>query len=1086
MFTTPLREEFNPFRGSLDLIPQDQAQIITVNSVGGGMFSTISSALTAISDNAANKQYILHCNGVFAENVTLKPFVHLVGVGNGPAAPVIVGKITATGYGANEYTLINRMGQSCIVASDGEVCNNWASPVIVNDFFASFTTDQNYGFTGIKQDCSGLSAVSTVMAGCQVLCTSTYDGSTKNIVALEQTGNGFGAGISSMTVQISAKASSGELIARKISVSGTAEYNSALCNIKVDNVKAASTATTCCTKVTSASTGYRIATNDQVRVQGNIASASAQCMDTGGNSGQFFAVGASVYIDPAITGYCANTALGDTQYVWLNSTSANYPTTGAGIAIVTPYALSQSGFDQWSTVAGNRWTFTASTGTFTLDNRFTGMVKSSPVVVAAGQSLTGATAIPDLAVSYVYADSKGVLKSSTATPNFEDNIYVAQVWRDGSNGLVTKENHPAKNPAATSTVLHDYLGTAFKTVSSSISGIAAAKMSFTGANVVMDHGIESTVAENLTGPTLTFVYVDGAGKMRHYATSATFPAYYNNAGTPTITTVGSNRWVVYRVGVIKDTNRTGAETAQWVAIMDTVQNTSGGAATTRITSNLVTPVPPELIALEFCQAGFIVVRKTSADAVDTTNVAATTALQRAGAQFLSGGTSTAASLITTDTSAFDVILSGADTSVQAALDTIDATAAKKVASSTDNAVVRFDSTSGQLLKNSVVIIADSGNITGCPSVTASTSVVTPLLKAYDANGIKFQENGGTEVGSVSDAGAWVMGASSFTGTHTIYGDTENIRDGSGSIFRFTVYASTATDRPVLHLRRSRGTLASPDQTLSGDSLGSILFYSQNGGTFYSQGGIHCVATADTTTASGGNLIFRDGSLVSKGEVNLSTGAWTLGPSSGNISHTIYTAANGGNADLLNIKTASALTTDGDENGVAVFGSATTAVDAVLGTYKHSGVTRATGYTSLRTNDNVLNYLWVDDSDQLRISTTAGHIGTTNGTVVGTQTSDMRLKSNISPTSYGLSAVLALNPVEFDKEGIHCTGFIAQQAMEVIPEAVFDTKEAVFGENEPSKFGMDYTQLIAPMVKAIQEQQTIIEDLRARLEMLEAK
>jgi hypothetical protein len=73
--------------------------------------------------------------------------------------------------------------------------------------------------------------------------------------------------------------------------------------------------------------------------------------------------------------------------------------------------------------------------------------------------------------------------------------------------------------------------------------------------------------------------------------------------------------------------------------------------------------------------------------------------------------------------------------------------------------------SGQALIAPALGTVASGVITACTgsptltTVTGTTSVITPLLKAYDGNGIKFQENGGTEIGSATDAGAWTFGPS---------------------------------------------------------------------------------------------------------------------------------------------------------------------------------------------------------------------------------------------------------------------------------------------------------------------------------------
>ena len=56
------------------------------------------------------------------------------------------------------------------------------------------------------------------------------------------------------------------------------------------------------------------------------------------------------------------------------------------------------------------------------------------------------------------------------------------------------------------------------------------------------------------------------------------------------------------------------------------------------------------------------------------------------------------------------------------------------ASSTDNAVARFDSTTGKLLQNSVVLIGDTGAVTGVTDLTASGSVT---LSGGTANGVAY-------------------------------------------------------------------------------------------------------------------------------------------------------------------------------------------------------------------------------------------------------------------------------------------------------------------------------------------------------------
>jgi hypothetical protein len=65
------------------------------------------------------------------------------------------------------------------------------------------------------------------------------------------------------------------------------------------------------------------------------------------------------------------------------------------------------------------------------------------------------------------------------------------------------------------------------------------------------------------------------------------------------------------------------------------------------------------------------------------------------------------------------------------------------ASSTDNAIARFDSTTGKLLQDSVVLVGDTGAVTGVTTLSASTSVSTPIVKATSSAGGALQNSSGT-------------------------------------------------------------------------------------------------------------------------------------------------------------------------------------------------------------------------------------------------------------------------------------------------------------------------------------------------------
>jgi hypothetical protein len=162
--------------------------------------------------------------------------------------------------------------------------------------------------------------------------------------------------------------------------------------------------------------------------------------------------------------------------------------------------------------------------------------------------------------------------------------------------------------------------------------------------------------------------------------------------------------------------------------------------------------------------------------------------------------------------------------------------------------------------------------------------------------------------------------------------------------------------------------------------------------------------------------------------------------------------------------------------------------AGIGSYKHSGITNCAGYQFMDAEDSTRNFLWADNSDVLRISTVAAHIGTTSGTVVGAQTSDERIKNVIGPVTYGLEQINAIQPVEYTlkSEPDHKKiGFLAQQVLPLVPESVFDTGEHIEGEPEdaPTKLGMEYVALIPVLVNAVKELSAKCDALQAEVNTL---
>jgi hypothetical protein len=108
---------------------------------------------------------------------------------------------------------------------------------------------------------------------------------------------------------------------------------------------------------------------------------------------------------------------------------------------------------------------------------------------------------------------------------------------------------------------------------------------------------------------------------------------------------------------------------------------------------------------------------------------------------------------------------------------------------------------------------------------------------------------------------------------------------------------------------------------------------------------------------------------------------------------------------------------------------------------------------------------------------------TTGTTYST-TSDRRLKRDIETITDGTDKLMAMNPVthgwKADPEADTVHGFIAQEMMDIVPEAVSGDPE---GEEMMS---MDYGRITPVLVAALQDAHKKIAELEARLNTLEGK
>ena len=160
---------------------------------------------------------------------------------------------------------------------------------------------------------------------------------------------------------------------------------------------------------------------------------------------------------------------------------------------------------------------------------------------------------------------------------------------------------------------------------------------------------------------------------------------------------------------------------------------------------------------------------------------------------------------------------------------------------------------------------------------------------------------------------------------------------------------------------------------------------------------------------------------------------------------------------------------------------------INGNYISSGTLAATGIlgrtgTTGTSSGSIFNFKWVNPNAQLWIDTV--NVGTIS------YSSDYRIKQDIeTQVTPAIERINQLRPVTYTytdnpqllsaADGISREGFIAHELAEIIPSAVEGEKDA---ENQIQSLKLD--ALCSVLVKAIQEQQVVIQALEARITQLE--
>jgi len=350
----------------------------------------------------------------------------------------------------------------------------------------------------------------------------------------------------------------------------------------------------------------------------------------------------------------------------------------------------------------------------------------------------------------------------------------------------------------------------------------------------------------------------------------------------------------------------------------------------------------------------------------------------------------------------------------------------------------------------------SGGSTGLTPNTATSGAVT-------LGGTLAVANGGTNVSSLTSSGILYASSSSQVATNsnlTFNGSTafsiQNIRISKGANNQET---SMAIGFKSLD---STGTGAEQNMAIGYESGLSITTASYNNAYGYQ-------TLRQNKTGSFNNAFGYRSSFITTGERNSSLGAQSLYENTSGS----YNTAIGFEAGYYN--------TTGEQN---VF------IGYRAGWASPKGNSNTTGSNNI-----------IIGSQAVGASATASNVITLGNSSIATiraqvttitSLSDIRDKTNIMPLNYGIDFIKKLNPVSFDwdmrdggKIGISEIGFIAQELQQAQIDSQINIPNLVSDINH-DKLEASYGVLIPIMVKALKEQQALIDELKQRILNLENK
>jgi Chaperone of endosialidase/Collagen triple helix repeat (20 copies) len=368
-------------------------------------------------------------------------------------------------------------------------------------------------------------------------------------------------------------------------------------------------------------------------------------------------------------------------------------------------------------------------------------------------------------------------------------------------------------------------------------------------------------------------------------------------------------------------------------------------------------------------------------------------------------------------------------------------------------------------------IAGSVGASGAVGATGAQGVVGPIGPA-GANGTVGATGAQGAAGSIGPAGPQgIQGVAGPAGT-VGWGLTGNT--GSNPT---TNFIGTSDDKDIIIKRNNvrAGLLSSSNTSYGVGALNPLSIGAKNtaiGGTTLAFN-----TTGSNNTVNGFEALL----LNTSGSNNTANGYGALYSNVDGFSNTaLGSGALGSNSSgYINIAVGYALVNNtlGNNNiaigDLALHNNTNGSYNTAIGSGANVSTGALTNATALGTN------AIVNASNKVRIGGPA--VTVVEVPVAVTVSSDGRLKNNIVDTELGLDFILKIRPVQYTmKQGNGKTdyGFIAQELKTVLGDRNVNmlNKDGEF-------YTVRYNDLLSPMVKAMQEQQKIIENLKEEVALL---